>query len=354
MKPMRRTLDGSRLETARSISLTGIFVLLVFYTLYFAASLLLPIYLAILFSFALSPLVRGLQRIWIPAPLGAAIVLFLFIGSAGYAVAALSQPATEWMARGPNAFRQIERRLRVLKQPLEQVTKATESVEQLASVEGEKAPTVEVRQASLAQTLFENTRGFLAQAGLVLVLLYFLLAAAGAFSARLAQAFPQKLGEAAIVDVVESEISRYLLTVSLINAGLGVAVAFTMYMLDMPSPLLWGAVAGVLNFIPFVGAMTSAAIIAAVSLLSFDHLGHAVLPPLFFLGLTTIEGFFVTPALVGRRLLLNPIAILLAVFVWSWMWGAAGALIAVPTLAILKIVCDRIEAMRPVAVLIDP
>jgi predicted PurR-regulated permease PerM len=354
---MRRSFDGSRLESARSLSLIGIFVLLVFYTLYFAASLVLPIYLAILLSFALSPLVRGLQRVWIPAPLGAAVVLILFISGAGYAVTALSEPATEWIARGPSAFRQIERRLRVLKQPLAQVTQATESVEQLASVDGKPTTTVEVRQTSLAQSLFERARGFLAQAGLVLVLLYFLLASAGAFSNRLAKAFPSELGEGGgvgIIKTAESEISRYLLSISLINAGLGVAVAFAMYLLDMPSPVLWGAMAGVLNFIPFVGAMASAAIIAAVSLLTFDSLGRAVLAPVFFLGLTTIEGFFVTPALVGRRLLLNPIAILLALFVCSWMWGAAGALIAVPTLAIFKIVCDRIDAMRPVAILIDP
>lgn len=342
---------------ARSVSLSGIFVLLVFYTLYFAASLVLPIYLAILLSFALSPLVRGLQRLWVPAPLGAAVVLILFITSAGYAIVALSEPATEWMARGPSAFRQIERRLRVLKAPLEQVTKATESVEQLTTVEGKETAKVEVREASLAQSLFERTRDFLAQACLVLVLLYFLLASAGAFSNRLAEAFPHQLGEAgdaSIVKVVESEISRYLLSISVINAGLGIAVAITMHILDMPSPVLWGAMAGILNFIPFVGAMTSAVIIAAVSLLTFDTLGHAVLAPLCFLGLTTIEGFFVTPALVGRRLLLNPIAILLTLFVWSWMWGTAGALIAVPTLAIFKIVCDRIETMRPIAILIDP
>lgn len=354
---MRRTFRGVPLDSVRSVALTGIFVLLTFYTLHLAASLLLPIYIAILLSFALAPLVRGLQRLWIPSPLGAAVVLIGFLGITGYGVMQLAQPAADWMSRGPSAFRQIERRLRVLKQPLEQVTKATESVEQLAAMDSTETPTVAVRQASLAETLFDSTREFLGQAFLVLVLLYFLLAAAGEFSSRLVKAFPHALhgsGDDGIVATVETEISRYLLTISLINTGLGVVVAAVMYLLGMPSPLLWGALAGILNFIPFVGAIASAAIIGAVSLLTFDDFSYAVLPPLLFGMITAVEGFFITPALVGRRLMLNPIAILVAIFVWSWLWGVPGALIAVPTLAIFKLVSDRIDSMRPASILIDP
>jgi predicted PurR-regulated permease PerM len=353
---MRRTFRGLRLDTVRSASLTGLFLLASFYTCYFAASLILPIYLSVLLSFALAPFVRALRRLWIPAPAGAAIVLVLFIGGILYSLILLTQPATEWIARGPTAFQQVEQRLRFIKQPLAQVTKATESVEQLATVD-KQPPTVAVRQASLAETLFDSTREFLAQAFLVLVLLYFLMASAGALSARVAEAFPQTQRgprDAGILQTIEKEISVYLLTISLINTGLGVAVAVLMYFLSMPSPLLWGTMAGVLNFIPFVGPTVSAGIIGIVSLLTFDSVAYAVVPPALFVATTTVEGFFITPALVGRRLLLNPIAILVAIFVWSWIWGVPGALIAVPTLAILKIVCDRIETMRPLSILIDP
>lgn len=352
---MLRSLGSSTAE--RPAALTGIFVLLVFCTLYLAASLILPIYLAVLLSFALSPLVRGLQRLRLPAPLGAAVVLILFVTAAVYSATLLAQPAADWMSRGPSAFTQMERRLRVVKQPLEQMTRATESVERLTDVDGKQTQKVELLQETLATSLFASTREFLAQAFLVLVLLYFLMASAGAFSRRLSAAFPQSLGETGddgIVQQIEAEISRYLLTVSLINAGLGVAVGATMYAIGMPNPFLWGAMAGLLNFIPFVGALVSAVVIAAVSLMSFDTLGQVLLAPLLFVTLTGVEGFFITPALVGRRLLLNPIAILLAVFVWSWIWGPAGALIAVPTLAIVKIVAHRVESMRPVSILIDP
>jgi predicted PurR-regulated permease PerM len=329
----------------------GIFTLLIFYTLYFAASLILPIYLAALLSLVLSPLVRGLERAWVPPPLGAAIVLIVVFAGVGYAFSLLMPPATEWMSRGPGAVAQIEQRLRVVKQPLEQMTKATQKVEQLTEVEGSQTPTVELRQMSLAETLFSGTRTLLMQGGLVVVLLYFLLSADG-FLNRVVTILPLPQSDTKgkqLLRHVESEISRYLLTISLINAGLAAVVTVVMHAFGLPSPLLWGVMGGILNFIPFVGAMASAAVIGIVSLLTFDDLGRALLPPLAFIALTSLEGFFVTPTLIGRRMTFGPIPILLAVFVGSWLWGVAGALIAVPTLAIGKIVYEHIA---PISTLI--
>jgi predicted PurR-regulated permease PerM len=324
--------------------------------LYFAASLLLPIYLAFLMSLALAPLVRGLHRFRIPRSLGAAIVLALLVAAGGYTLSALSAPAAEWLAKAPSSFKQIERRLRFVKMPIEQVTKATESVEDMANVDAERPPAVQVYRASLAETLFIGTRTFLAQAFLVIVLLYFLLASTDNVLCRLAESLPQGSPARAteLVRLVEFEISRYLLTICLINSGLAIVVATTMHLLGMPSPILWGAVAGALNFMPFVGAICSTGILAIIALLTFDNLAQAIMPPLSFVCITSIEGFFVTPAFVGRRLALSPIAILLSLLIWSWIWGAAGALIAVPTLAILKIVCERVTRLRPIAALMDP
>lgn len=352
---MRRNLSSAL--DARPRVLSAILIIAVFYTLYFAASLIFPIYLAFLFSFALAPLVRGLRRLWVPAPLGAGVVLVVVVATTVYAMMSLTGPATEWMDRGPAAFKQIEQRLRIFKQPLEQVTKATESVEELTTVDKTETPTVEVKQPGLADTLFSSTREFLAQALLVFVLLYFLLASTDGFMPKVAAAFPVVAGRAGgseIVQRVEAEISAYLLTVTLINTGLGVATGIIMYAFGMPSPILWGALAGVLNFIPLIGPFCCTVILGVVSMLTFNELGHAALVPFAFILLTTVEGWFITPTLVGRRLTLSPIAIVLALFLWSWLWGAPGALIAVPTLAIFKIICDRIESMRPVAVLIDP
>ena len=357
MKPESSERTNSRPSAGTgALALSGIFVLLTLYTLYFAASLLLPIYLAFLLSLALAPLVRGLHRFRIPRPLGAAAVLALFLTAGGYTVNALSTPAAEWVAKAPSSFHEIERRLRVVKKPIEQVTKATESVEDMANVDADKLPTVQLHTPSLAETLFVGTRTFLAQTFLVLVLLYFLLASADDILCRLARTLSPggAAGATELVRLVESEISRYLLTISLINGALAIAVASAMYLLGMPSPILWGAVAGTLNFIPFIGAISTTGILAIVSLLTFDNLAQAIIPPLIFVCITSIEGFFVTPAFVGRRLTLSPIAILLSLLIWSWIWGAAGALIAVPTLAILKIVCDRVGRLRPIALMIDP
>src|SRR6185436_14844897 len=167
---MRRNLGDARVDV-RSRVLTALLVLGVFYTLYFASSLIFPIYFAFLLSFALRPIVRGMQRMWIPAPAGAGVVLVAVIALTVFAILALSAPATEWMQRGPSAFKQIEQRLRVVKQPLEQVTKATESVEELTKVDSADNPTVEVKQPGFADSLFTGTREFLAQGLLVVVLL---------------------------------------------------------------------------------------------------------------------------------------------------------------------------------------
>jgi predicted PurR-regulated permease PerM len=261
------------------------------------------------------------------------------------------------MAKAPSSFAQIERRLRTFKRPLEQVTKATESVEDMANVDAAKTPTVQLSRPSLAETLFVGARTFFAQAFLVLVLVYFLLASEGDLLRKLASTLPRAKGQTGSADfirLVESEISRYLFSICLINTGLALAVAAAMYLLGMPNPLLWGAVSGISNFIPFIGPICSMAILATASLLTFDNLAHAALVPVVFVCLTSIEGFFVTPAFVGRRLTLSPVAILLAVLFWSWIWGVAGALIAVPSMAILKIVCDRTPRLSTIATLIGP
>jgi predicted PurR-regulated permease PerM len=237
------------------------------------------------------------------------------------------------------------------------VTKATESVEDLTKVDTTDTPTVEVKQPGFADTLFNGTREFLAQTLLVFVLLYFLLASADGFMPKVAAALPggtNRAGRSEIVQRIETEISAYLLTVTLINTGLGVVTGFIMFAFGMPSPILWGALAGVLNFIPLVGPFLVLVTLGVVSMLTFNQFSYAILIPLSFVVLTTIEGWFITPTLIGRRLTLSPIAIVLALFLWSWLWGAPGALIAVPTLAMFKMVCDRVESMRSIAALMEP
>jgi predicted PurR-regulated permease PerM len=150
----------------------------------------------------------------------------------------------------------------------------------------------------------------------------------------------------------EDDISYYLLTISLINGALGVAIGTAMYLLGMPNPILWGVMGGIFNFVPFLGAVTGIGIVALVALLTFDQFWPILLPPLSYLVLTSFEAQFITPALLARRLTLNPVAVFLALIVWTWLWGVAGALLAVPLLATLKICCDHIEPLNPIGTML--
>jgi predicted PurR-regulated permease PerM len=146
----------------------------------------------------------------------------------------------------------------------------------------------------------------------------------------------------------ESDVSRYLVTVTLVNLGLGAFTALAMFALGMPNPMLWGALAALANFIPYLGAMSTTAVLAIVAAVTFDEVSAIVAPPAVFLLLTTFEGQFVTPMLLGRRLTLNPVVIFLALLVWGWLWGVAGVLMAVPLLAAFKIMCDHVPSLAAV------
>jgi predicted PurR-regulated permease PerM len=194
-------------------------------------------------------------------------------------------------------------------------------------------------------------------AGLVaaVLLLFFLLASGDTLLRQAVTIAPRLRDKKRVVEIVremEDDVSHYLLTISLINAGLGVAVGIAMFLLGMPNPILWGAMAAVLNFIPYLGALIGIGTIGLVALLIFDEPARILLPPLVYFALTTFEGYFVTPSLLARRLTLNPLAVFLALILFTWMWGAAGALLAVPMLASFKICCDHIEALQPIGVML--
>ncbi len=183
----------------------------------------------------------------------------------------------------------------------------------------------------------------------MIILTLFLLASGDHFSEQIVKSFgtlTDKKRALHTVRDIEAEISRYLLTITIINAGLGVAVGLAMWALGMPTPLLWGMLAAVLNFLPYIGALGGVAIVGIVSMASFPTIGAALLPPLAYLACTTIEGQFVTPTTVGRRLRINTVAVFVAVAFWSFLWSIPGALMAVPILVFLKVLCDNVPGLR--------
>jgi predicted PurR-regulated permease PerM len=147
---------------------------------------------------------------------------------------------------------------------------------------------------------------------------------------------------------IETEVSRYLITITLINVGLGLAVWGAMALVHVPNPLLWGVVAAILNFIPFLGPLTMICLLAMVGFLTFPDLPHALIAPGAFVGLHVLESYLVTPTIVGRRLTLNPVVVFLGLIFWGWLWGIAGAILAVPIMMVLKIICEHSEPLAPI------
>ncbi len=183
------------------------------------------------------------------------------------------------------------------------------------------------------------------------VLSLFLLASGTLFYEKIVQSFAsltEKKRALRIVYDVEREISRYLLTVALINGGLGVAVGLGLWAIGLPNPFVWGAAAALLNFLPYVGALATILFVAAIALVSFDSLSYAMLAPGWVIICNIIEGQVITPLIVGRRLEVNAVAIFIAVAFWSWLWGIVGALIAVPLLVVIKVFCDHFDGLRHV------
>lgn len=339
----------------RTLANVGVLVLGLFYTLYFAKALILPVVLGILLSFVLAPMVDGLERIKIPRALGAAIVLLGLLGGSAYGVYRLAGPAGEWIEQAPRNLREVQQKLGRLRKPVEEVERATEEVEKLAqgrTTEADGTPEVEVREPGFGETLVAQTRQFLATGALVLVLLYFLLTSGDTFSRKLAKVLPtfrEKRRAISVLKEVRSEISTYLLTLSMINLGLGTAVWAAMSLLEMPNPVLWGTMAGLLNFVPYLGPLVGIIVVGIVSLSTFEGLGVALLPPAAYWLLNTLEGSLVTPMVMGRSLALNPVAVFLGLLFWGWIWGIPGALMAVPLVAILRIVSDHYRPLTPLA-----
>lgn len=216
-EPLQRPFD------VRSIALTGLFVLAVFYTIYFMRSILLPIVLALLLSYLFRPIVRGLAQLKIPLPVGAAFILIGFLAVVGYGISALATPAVGWLRKAPEGLTELQHKLLPVKKSVAQVSQATAEIEKLATTNAENK-TVEVKQHPITEMLFMRTPEFIASAVLLSILLYFLLVYDQAFIAKLVKLLPtlsDKKTAVGIAHDIESQISRYLFTITAINSCLG-------------------------------------------------------------------------------------------------------------------------------------
>ena len=327
----------------------GLLILGVLYTIYFARSLLLPFFLALLLAAFLQPLVQKLNRLRIPDVAGAAIVVLFFVLVLGGAIYELSSPAEDWINHGPLLLQKADRKLSALKQSIRKAQEKTKQLEDIGKIEEPKA-SVAVRGPTLSERIFTQTWLVLATAAVVLALVYFLLAQ-GRPTLRLFtyDLWGEEQGKRLtnlLVKILQ-DVASYLTTISLIYLIIGAVTAGAMALFGVPTPVLWGAVAMVMHFIPFLGPAITFLLLCVVSFLTFDTWPRILLPPLFYCSLAGLEGYFITPMVLGRRLTLNPIMVFGAILFWGWMWGIVGVFLAGPILASIKIICDDVEWLKP-------
>lgn len=321
-------------------------------SVYLARAFLLPIVLAFMLRLVLGPIVRFLKQRGVPEALGAGIVLVGMLAVGAYGVYRLAGPAVSWIDSGPESVRRLESKLRTLRKPVDQVTQAAERVENIATGNGDKAAEVVIKPTTLRDRLFSHTGGILTAAGMTLVLLFFLLASGDFFLRKLVRVLPRLDDKKLAVEVarrIENNISHYLLSVTMINACLGMTVTAATWIIGLPNPVLWGVMVAALNYIPYVGPLTSQIVLGLVGVMTFDSLGRALIAPGVYFAIDVVESNFIAPAVLGRRLELNPVMIFLSVSFWTWLWGVPGALLAVPMLTTLKILCDALEPLAPIA-----
>ena len=341
-----------------SWAVKGLFILALIASLKLARELLLPVVTALILSLVFLPVVRGMRKLFIPAPVAGAIIVIGVFAVVTTGVYNLAGPAGDWLAKAPDSLKEISGKLRRVAGSVKEVASATAQMQSMTqematgvSVAPGKVQAVSVQGPSMAGTVLGAAQEISVNVARTFVLLYFLLASGNIFLRKVVAATPRftdKKREVDIANQVEMAVSSYLFTVTAINIALGSAVALALYLMGVPNPILWGVMVALFNFVPYLGEMASIVIMTIVGLLTFDDLWRSMMVPIVFYLLSAIEGYLVTPMILGKRLSLNPVVIVLSVLFWGWMWGIPGALLAVPILIAIKTTCDRVDSFKVV------
>jgi predicted PurR-regulated permease PerM len=326
--------------------------------LYYAHVAFVPVALALLLALVLSGPVEALHAWRVPRSVSAAVLLIAILGILAALVNFVSIPAQQWFAAAPHTLRIIEKKVRPFEQMMSRVDKLRNSAGHIGSSARNTAqPAAAPKEESAPVMILDATRGAVLSSVTVIILTLFLLAGGPAMLARMTSAFTSDLKSARILRVIEnvrSEVGRFYFTTALINVGLGIATACAMMLCGMPNPLLWGTMAGILNFIPYAGSTITLIVVTIVAFVSFDDLGHVAAVAGSYLLLATIEGQFVQPLLVGRRLKLNPVLVFLGLWFGGLFWGVAGIILATPTLLALKVIAEHASEGRPLLKFLCP
>jgi predicted PurR-regulated permease PerM len=340
-----------------TVFLGGLFALSVLAACYAAAEIVLPIVLAFVLSAVFQPVMRWLLRLRLPRAVAALAVVLALIGLFAAAGLLLSAPISDRIAELPHTLPRIQQRLHFLNAPIASLQNALKHIQNLAPgaapAPGAHPPIVAVQQEGtpLAQRMLANVRIVAGGAFTTLLVLFFVLLAGDQFLRRLVEILPgfkAKRQAVVIANEIESDISIYLATVTMMNAAVGILTAGVAWLTGLGAPLLWGAIAFLLNYVPILGPTAGVILFLVAGLVTIEPLWAAFLPALLYLLIHVAEGETITPMLLASRFTVNPVLITIGVIFWYWMWGVVGAILSTPMLAIAKIVCDRIESLQPV------
>ena len=325
-------------------------------TLRLGRSLVLPIVIALLLTLTLSAPVRWLERKRVPGRLAAALVVFGAIGAGISGATLLASPAVEWIASAPKTIKTLEAKVRRIMGPFTALQRSADRMQQAAAPAGDTPRTVQLATPGILGQLSIDSVAAIPIALSVVFLTYFLLANEPLVRRKLAGVLPGRLElqrREHLLGEIELAASRFLVTVTVINIAVGATTALALWAVGVPNPLLWGGIAAMLNFVPYLGPMVTVGIIAVVALASIDSTGRALLAPGAFLGVHLTESNFITPFALGRHLPLNTVAMFLGLLFFGWMWGIPGAVLAVPLTVCAKLVCDHVPSLAHVGELLD-
>jgi predicted PurR-regulated permease PerM len=311
--------------------------------LYFGRSILLPVVAGLLIGITLAPGVKAGVRFGIPSALSALLIVFSLVCAVGVGITFFAAPLTEWIARAPEIGTVVQEKLRVLDYPLSILRDIRHAIMPAAGT----GPTVsvEANPAEMVGTALIAITPAVSQFVLFFGTLVFFLATSARLQRKLVIVFVTREARLRMLRIwndIEANLVAYVGIMTLINLALGAVTTVMLYLVGFPNPMTFGLLAILLNYVPYIGPAIVAIVLLCVGLVAMPSLGHAALAPALFVAITTVEGHFITPSLIGRRLTLSPFVVFLALAFWTWLWGPIGAFLAVPLLIVSLVVLGHL------------
>jgi len=333
------------------IFLGGLFVLALLATAYVASDIVLPFVFAFTLSLMLQPALRLLERLYLPRMLAALLLILALFGTIVGLGTAISGPASTWAAKLPEGIPRLQERLNFMRRPIDTLQRFLQQVEDFGATRPSSNAATSASGTTLLTKLLTGTRNFATGFFTTVLFLFFFLVSGDIFLHRLVEILPRFGGKRQVVEIsrqIESDISAYLVTITIMNAAVGIAMALVVWLTGVGDPVFWGTVAFLLNYVPILGTVLGGLIFLLAGLLTIDPLWQALLPAGLYFAIHVIEGETVTPMLLARRFTLNPVLVIVSLVFWFWMWGIPGVILSVPMLAVAKIICDRVNPLAAI------